>query len=191
MIRLILPLILAFAAIGGFLKFTQPTLGEIDGLRAEKAELNQALDNAKQLRETQDALLATFRNIDPADLDKLNKFLPDSIDNVRLIIDINGIARRSGMSIKDIKIKTEEGQEESSVIDANHAAAGGTQVVTLGFSVTGSYAHFQSFLSDLARSLRLTDVQAAGFKSGTIKDETGQPLDIYTYSVEIGTYWLK
>lgn len=191
MIRLILPLLFIAAAIGGFLKFTQPMLAKIDALNVEKSQLNQALDNAKQLRETQDSLLATFRNIDPGDLDKLNKFLPDSIDNVRLIIDINNIARRSGMSIKGIKIKTDVGKEENSIINSADAGAGGTQALTLGFSVTGPYTNFQSFLSDLARSLRLTDVQATGFSSGQGQDVSGKPVDLYTYNVEIQTYWLK
>lgn len=189
MIRLILPLLFVAAAVGGFFKFTQPMLDEIDGLKAEKATLNQALDNAKELRQVQDELLATFRNIDPADLDKLNKFLPDSIDNVRLIIDVDNIAKRSGMSIKGIKIKTAEGQEENSVIDSSSGGAGGTQAMTLGFSVTGPYSNFQSFLSDLARSLRLADVEATGFSSGTAS--VGQLSDFYTYNVEIKTYWLK
>lgn len=191
MIRLILPLLFIAAAIGGFFEFTKPMLAEVDTLKVEKAKLNQALGNAKQLRETQDSLLATFRNIDPYDLEKLNKFLPDSIDNVKLILDINGIARRSGMSIKGIKIKTDEGQEESSVINSADSGAGGTQALTLGFTVTGSYANFQSFLSDLARSLRLTDVEATGFNSGSSRDATGKVVDLFTYNVEIKTYWLK
>lgn len=185
MTRLLLPLLFVAVAIGGFFKFTQPVLREIDVLKMEKAKLNQALDNAKQLRQVQDSLLAASRNIAPEDLDRLNKFLPDSIDNVRLIIDINNIARRSGMSIKGIKIKTAEGKEESSVIDSAEASdTGGTQSVTLGFSVTGPYTNFQTFLSDLARSLRLTDVEATGFSS-SLKE------DVYTYNVEIKTYWLK
>lgn len=191
MIRLILPLLLLAAAVGGFFKLTQPMLGEIDTLKLEKAKLNQALDNAKELRQVQDSLLATFRNIDPEDLDKLNKFLPDSIDNVRLIIDVDNIARRSGMSIKGIKIKTAAGQEENSVIEVADSGVGGTQAMTLGFSVSGPYTNFQSFLSDLARSLRLADVEATGFSSGQGLNGEGNTVDFYTYNVEIKTYWLK
>lgn len=191
MIRLILPLLLIGAAVGGFFKLTQPMLAEIDMLKVEKAKLNQALDNAKELRQVQDSLLATFRNIDPNDLEKLNKFLPDSIDNVRLIIDVDNIANRSGMSIKGIKIKTAEGKAENTVIDAADSGVGGTQAMTLGFSVTGPYTNFQSFLSDLARSLRLADVEATGFSSGQGQNAEGKPVDLYTYNVEIKTYWLK
>lgn len=176
-------------AIGGFFKLTEPVLGEIDVLKAERAELNQALDNAKELREVQDSLLAAYREIAPADLDRLNKFLPDNIDNVRLIIDVNNIARQSGMTIKNIKIKTAAGEEESSVIDKSSGNEMEPESLTLGFSVTGPYTNFQKFLSDLARSLRLVDVEVVGFSA--TEGASGTVSDVYTYNVEIKTFWLK
>lgn len=191
MIRLILPILLVAAALGGFFKFTDPVLGEIDALKTERTKLNEALDNAKKLKTVQENLLAAYRNIAPADLERLNKFLPDNIDNVRLIIDVDNIARQSGMTIQGIKIKTEEGQEEASVLEQGRGGdTGGPQAVILGFSVTGPYANFQLFLSDLARSLRLVDAEVVGFSSGGAAGAAGAR-DIYTYNVEIKTFWLK
>jgi Tfp pilus assembly protein PilO len=176
-------------AVGGFFKFTEPVLGEIDELKAERAKLNEALDNARELRKVQDSLLAAYREIAPSDLERLNKFLPDNIDNVRLIIDVNNIARQSGMTIKNIKIKTAAGEEESSVIEKTTGNELEPESLTLGFSVSGPYGNFQKFLSDLARSLRLVDVEAVGFSSSE-GGEAGAS-DLYTYNVEIKTYWLK
>jgi Tfp pilus assembly protein PilO len=186
MIRFFLPLLLIAAAVGGYLKFTTPVLSQIDELRLEREKLNVALDNAKKLRQAQDALLASYREIPESDLARLAKFLPDNVDNVRLIIDINNIAKQSGMSIKDLRIKTAEGQSESSVID-RQTSAGVLErgEVGLGFSVTGPYLNFQSFLRDLSRSLRLVDIEVAGFQATT------ELSDVYTYSVDIKTYWLK
>lgn len=181
MLRFITPLLLIAIAVGGFLKFTDPVFEEIKTLQAEKDTLNRALGNAKKLREAQDKLLAEFRNIPAEDLNRLNKLLPDNVDNVRLIIDINNIARPYGMTIRNIQIKTDEGRTEDSVIQDGSDKQG---VVTLGFSVSGSYNNFKSFIADLARSLRLVDVTATTFSAAADRD-------VYDYSVEIKTYWLK
>lgn len=182
MIRLLLPLILVVAAGLIFFSFTQPVLERIDGLRLEQAKLNTALDNAKKLHQVQDSLLNTYNGFAPADLDRLNKFLPDSVDNVRLIIDINNIARASGMTIKNVKIKTEEGEEDGAAV-INDTGTDPKGVVVLSFSVSGSYLNFQQFLLDLSHSLRLVDIDSVTFGS----NDKG----IYDYSVAIRTYWLK
>jgi len=157
-----------------FFRFTQPVLDDIGALRAEKALLEAGLENAKKLREVQEQLLGVFNSFSSADLERLNKLLPDHIDMVRLVIDINTIAERSGMQIKNIKLRLPE--EEKTTPSAKETAI-------LGFSVTGPYTNFQSFVSDLARSLRLVDVKTLGL----IPREDG----LYEYNVEVQTYWLK
>jgi len=181
MIRFILPLLLIVVAVVGYFKFTTPILATIDTLRVERATLNTALDNAKKLRRVQESLLADYRELPPADLGRLDKFLPDNVDNVRLIIDINNIALKSGMKIKNIRIKTEEGKSEASIIEGGVTELG---TVSFGFSVAGPYTNFQSFMIDLAKSLRLVDVDVVGLATPAEGDN-------YTYSVEIKTYWLK
>ncbi len=181
MINFILPLFITALAVGGFFRFTDPILKEMDGLRDRQAILNQGLDHAKQLRQVQNDLLTAYNSFTTADKDRLNKLVPDSIDNVRLIIDINNIARPYNMSIRDIKIKTEEGEEESSVIREESAQRKGS--VVLGFSVTGPYSNFKAFMADLSRSLRLVDIASVSFSTA----ETGS----YDYNVELQTYWLK
>jgi Tfp pilus assembly protein PilO len=182
MMRLLFPLALVVAAGLIFFSFTQPVLQKIDDLRLEQAKLNTALENAKKLRQVQNELLDNYNNFAPADLDRLNKFLPDNVDNVRLIIDINNIAKASGMTIKNVKIKTEEGKEDgAAVLSADSAEPKG--VVILSFGVSGSYLNFQQFLSDLSNSLRLVDIDSVTFSS----NDKG----IYDYAVSIRTYWLK
>ncbi len=183
--RFLLPLVFIVVAVGAYFKFTTPVLNQIDQLRAERNSLNTALANAKKLRAVQESLLASYREIPPADLARLDKFLPDNVDNVRLIIDINNIARKSGMTIRNIRINTDEGKDEASVIDQTAGGNGpdlGT--VGLGFSVAGSYANFQAFLRNLSASLRLIDLDTTSLSAGASGDS-------YTYGVTIKTYWLK
>lgn len=168
-----------------FFEFTQPVLDGIGGLRAEKARLEAGLENAKKLREVQDQLLNVYNSFAPEDLVKLNKLLPDNIDTVRLVLDVNTIAERSGMKIKNIKIvQPEEKSQQALGGGENEAPPPAPQAVVLfGFSVTGPYTNFQSFLNDLATSLRLADVSSLTLQP----QETG----LYEYQIEVKTYWLK
>lgn len=181
MMKLLLPLILVAVAGVVFFQLTDPILAQVDELKIEQARLNEGLDNAKALRRVLEELLATYNSFNQADLERLNKFLPDNVDNVRLIIDINSIARPYNMTIRDLKIKADEDKGEASVIEGGDKMNKGA--ITLGFAVTGSYANLQAFLSDLAKSLRLVDISAVNFKS--------TPEGFYEYNIEIQTYWLK
>lgn len=180
MTRLILPLAIIVAAGSVFFLLTKPLLADISLLRLEKARLEQGLENARKLKEVRDNLIQVSNNFLRQDLDRLGKMLPDNVDNVKLIIDINNLARAAGMSIRNIRIKTEEGQSGKEVIAESSQKSGS---VTLGFSVSGPYANFSDFLGRLARSLRLVDVTSASFSSND--------KNFYDYSVEVKTYWLK
>lgn len=168
------------AAAAMFFFLTKPLLADINTLRAEKIRLEEGLANARKLKEVRDNLIKTSNDFLASDLDRLNKMLPDNVDNVKLIIDINNIARASGMSIRNVKIKTEEGQSGKEVIAESGQKKG---AVTLGFSVSGAYSNFEDFLNRLARSLRLVDVTSVSFSSNE--------KNFYDYNVEIQTYWLK
>lgn len=171
-------MIIAAGAV--FFLLTRPLLADINMLREEKARLEEGLANARKLKEVRDGLIKISNDFPASDLDRLNKMLPDNVDNVKLIIDINNIARASGMSIRNVKIKTEEGQSGREVIADSGQKRG---AVTLGFSVSGAYSNFGDFLQRLARSLRLVDVMSVSFGSNE--------RNFYDYNVELQTYWLK
>lgn len=184
MSRLLFPLFLIILAGVLFFQFTDPMLAEIEELRVEQARLESGLANAKKLREVQQQLLETYNAYPVETLGRLNKFLPDNIDNVRLIIDINNIARRYGMTIRDIKFSTDQNSETGGNASSQTLAPLQRGTVVMGFNTTGSYLNFQAFLNDLARSLRLVDVVSVDFTSTDVND-------VYQYNVELQTYWLQ
>jgi len=90
--RNITAIILILASIGLFFGYIDGTYSDVKELRIEQADYDRALSNSKELQAERDKLLAKFNNIGTVDLDKLNKLLPDNIDNVRLVIDVDNIA---------------------------------------------------------------------------------------------------
>ena len=177
--KIILPfLIIGLAAIV-FFYFASPVLDQVRVLEVQKTELAVSLDHANKLKEKQDELSSKYNNIDEADKKKLLQFLPNNIDNVRLIIDMNDIAKKYGLTIRNPNIvKTEDANAA-----ATPAAAGIESSAAISFSVSSSYEILKLFLADLAKSLRIVDIESLAF--------TANDRNLYDYQLTLRTYWLK
>ncbi len=178
MTRFLIPIILILVAFGLFFGFTRDAVDAIYVAQEKIAELDQALSNDKDLRKIRTQKLEIYNSFSNADLDRINKLLPDSIDNVRLIIDIDNIAAKYGMVVKNAKIKTDASAPD--VVGRNGKKYGS---VVLSFSTTGAYNDLRLFLRDLETSLRLVDVTGLSFNAS---DKDSQE-----YAFEVRTYWLK
>ncbi len=183
MFRLIIPLILTIAAGAIFFVYTDPKYQDVKALRTQEAEYDQALTKSRELQETRNKLIAKRNTFSPDDLRKLERLLPDNVDNIRLIIDIDTIAARYGLRIRNVAVNApKSGREERS-----SAAVGesGDKVgsVELSFSLPARYEDFQRFLSDLERSVRVVDVNSISFSVGEG--------DLMQFAVAVKTYWLR
>jgi Tfp pilus assembly protein PilO len=175
----IVPIILVIVSIGVFFAYVSPAYGKIKTLRAEVGQYNEALDNSRELQKLRDGLISKYNTFSPSDVERLEKMLPDTVDNVRLIMDIASIADRYGMSVKNVSVEEETG-EESGEIGPDDRPYGS---MLLDFSVASTYENFEQFLMDLEESLRVVDVVSLSFRS----TNSGT----YDYSVSLRTYWLK
>lgn len=198
MFRFIVPITLIAVSIAGFLTFTSPTYQAISSLRAQIASYDEALGNSKALENEKDKLTKKYNAINPDDLVKILKFLPDSVDNIRLILEIEKVATPYNMTLRDVKYdnlaKSTNGAVTSGVVvTTNNDTSQGRSYGTwnLGFSVTGTYADFMNFLHDLESNLRVVDVASIEFSSDVGPGLTPSLGDKYKFSFNIKTYWLK
>ncbi len=195
--RFLVPSILIILSVIAFIVFIDPTYKDIKDLKNEAAAYNQALDNAKSLQETRDQLSQKYNSFNPEDISKIEKLLPDSVDNIRLIIEIEKIAAQYGMILKQVKYDTFES-------DATNPGAPGTETrgeallasrdygeFELQFSTEGEYSRFLSFLADLESSLRIVDITNVTFSSESGVTTTGLASGSYKYDFTVKTYWLK
>ncbi|MFA6273983.1 MAG: hypothetical protein WC662_02375, partial [Candidatus Paceibacterota bacterium] len=106
MLRFILPIILIGIAFAGFFTFTNPLFKDVSSFRKDLVSYNEALTNSKALEAERDKLTQKYNTIDPENLVKLQKFLPDNVDNIRLILEIEKIAAPYGMTLKDVRYDT-------------------------------------------------------------------------------------
>lgn len=180
--RLLFPLILALAAIGLFVLYTNPTYQKLKEERLTVAAYDDALDKSQQLRVLRDRLQSARNAFSPQDEQKLVRLLPDQVDNIRLIIDINNIAARHGLAVANVALGEVSRSSESIRALAVGPSAEPVGSVSLGFSVAATYEDFLSFLQDIEHSLRILDIEKLSFDSSQG--------DKYGFDFIVRTYWL-
>ena len=177
----LLPVIALFVAVGIFFAYVRPTWnGPITEAKTALMNDDQALAAAGQYSAQQNQLASARNAIDPDKLAQLAVFLPDSADNVGLILDLNALAARSGLSLSNIDVAVAPPSNGSAL--AAKAPSSPVSSVDLSVSAVGTYAALQSFLAGVERSARLIDVRDIVVKGS----ETG----VYNYQMTLRIYWL-
>ena len=189
----LISIFLILASVGVFFGYVNPTYRAITGnielsersiseLKEERGRYIDALNKTKEIEQARTGLLEEYARIPADGREKLEKLLPDHIDSVRLIIDVNNIAAQYGMKLKNISLT----QSDKAAALAASLALGPVEEhfksVGLKFGVEGSYDNFRSFIRDLEQSLRLVDIETVSFSSRE---------DLYEYVVAVSTYRLS
>ncbi len=198
MFRYLGPIILIGIAVTGFLTYTDNLYKDFSNLKTEVASYNEALGNANDLKAERDKLVQKNSSFELNDLTRLQKLLPDSVDNIRLILEIEKLAAPYGMVLKDVKYESENqsGTTQSPAVTVPTSSLSkldkkdyGTW--TLGFTTQGTYPNFISFLKDMENNLRIVDISSIKFSSDVSPVGKSQSAGIYKYDFQIKTYWLK
>ena len=174
----IISFILLIASVGLFIGYTNPTYNAAQRSSATLVQYEQALSNSKKLFAEQGTLIAKLDTFNQSDIAKLETLLPDSVDSVSLIIELDSIASQFGMQVRDFVAGN---QDQSSTLGGNTTPYG---TLSLAFSTTASYPTFIAFLKALEDNLRLIDVNSISFSSASNNA-------VYDFSLGVNTYWLK
>jgi Tfp pilus assembly protein PilO len=182
-----LPLVLLLISIGLFFGYIHPTY--TNSIASSKEQIDSytgALKAAERFTSKEAELTQSRAAIAPESLARLNAFLPDGVDNVQLILDLNALAARSGITLSNFDIKT-------SLVQA--PAVGGTQEsqtplessnpvdsIDLTMTASGTYNSFRTFLAGIETSLRPLDVISLDIQ----ESKTG----VYMYELTVRIYWL-
>lgn len=187
----ILPSLALMLAIGIFFGYMKPAWsGPLAETKAAIKNDEQALAAADEYKAKQNTLASARNAIDPENLARISTFLPDSVDNVGLILDINALAARSGLSLSNIDVAANDAGGARTNTKAP-APAGALPVartnlvgsVDLSLSAIGTYAALQSFLIGIEKSARLLDVRDIVVK--------GSDTGVYNYQMTLRLYWLR
>jgi len=161
--------------------FIYPTAGELNALINEKQKQADYLAMVSKIEIKKGELLTEFNNIDVDDRKYIDTILPNSLDFVRLISQIDAVGSRYGLSIDKTSFKETSASTGDSISEAGPEKP--YQSAIISFSFNASYNQFNSFMDDLGKSLRILDIKSMKLSTA----ETG----VYSYDVEFEVYWLK
>lgn len=182
----ILPTLAIMLSVGSFFLYINPTwTGSIAETKLSISSNEKALEAAQGYQKQEEKLTQERNNIDPGNLDRLKLLLPDSVDNVSLILNLNALASKSQLSLSNIDVAKSvpstsgPGQEEQMVGGANSKV----DSVDMTLSAIGTYSAMKAFLDGLEKSQRLLDVKDISIR--------GSDTGVYTYQMRLRIYWLR
>lgn len=186
MVRTILSLLGVGGAVALFFLYTKPAYDGVATLRAENESYDLALEKAAELQRLKQSLLSRFNAFNPTDIERLHKLLPDHVDNVRLVLDLDTLASKHGIALQNVVISRPTVAEEGrgNVIGPSQRKF---ESLTMQFTTTGTYERFKVFLTDLEESLRIVDVIDLTINAGA--PVAGEPT--YSFNITLRTYWLR
>ncbi|MDB5245044.1 MAG: hypothetical protein JWN90_149 [Parcubacteria group bacterium] len=186
----LVPVVALIISIALFLLYVKPTYsGPIQETKTKIDSYTAALAAADRFSQKEAELTQARANISADSLARLGSFLPDGVDNVQLILDLDALAARSGVTLSNFDIKATDGSGTSATTPSvpgqlGPGLASNTPVdsLDLTLSASGTYPAFRSFLTGVEQSLRPLDVVNLNVSEST----TG----VYKYDMTIRIYWL-
>lgn len=169
MFKILIPILGIIIAVGLFFTYIQPTFSEVRMIQDETAQYAEATEKATELQQRITQLKAQQERISQEDRARLETLLPNVLDEVTLLIDINTLASAHNLILSDIDVGNTEGVDTAVVEQQGATPATADPLreqyvpLDIGFSVAGSYADFRNFLKELERSLVLTEVTQIQF----------------------------
>ncbi|HEY0011182.1 MAG TPA: hypothetical protein VGB97_04755 [Candidatus Paceibacterota bacterium] len=184
MISRLFPAVSLIIAIGLFFGYINPTrTGSIAETQAQIDSYDSALLAAERFKEKEGELIVERANIPSDGLARLEAFLPDGVDNVQIILDLNTLAARSGMKLSDFDTATPSDAVTTGDPAFSLESAGPVESLDITVSATGTYESFRTFLDGIERSLRILDVVSV--------EVTDSATGVYTYTMTVRLYWLR
>ncbi len=184
--------ILIILAIGIYFTVTTSILADADKVKEVNNQYVAAIESADKLISVRDQVTKDYNNLSQDDRERLAKIVPGSVDNIRLVIDLNSVAMRHGFALQGIKATAATppvvGGQASAPINPNtnnikSISTPTLDTVSVSFGVTAPYLQFISFLQDLEANLRIMDITHLSITSS----DTG----VYSFQVQLKTYWLR
>lgn len=185
-----LPFIVIGICVGIYFLYINPTISDISMLSVKKTEYESVLEKAKELKVKRDAAGNAYNNIPAEDISRLDKVIPNTFDSVLLANDINTMASKYAVVLKDFKTNESITGDAHDITETDQNNNNPYKTITITMRLVGQYEQFLLFLKDVELNLRLIDVGTLSIKPPA-SQKTGENSNILEYSLEVFTYSLK
>lgn len=184
-------LALLVIAIAIVVTYIRPSFAEIQDIQSTAAAYQDTLDKANELNMQLNSLVQEAQSISAANLDALDVYLPNEIDDLTVMSDLKEIADRAGVQVQSLATGEESGAKVVSAYSDPDMAGSALAYRDYTIIVTGTYETFKSFLSLTEQNKYPLEVVALSF--GATSDTaaaTQKKADVPdgAYSFTIRTY---
>lgn len=195
--------IMIVIAVGIYLTVTQGLLDQAGQVKTVNDQYSTAIANATRLSAMRQQVLDDYNKISDNDRARLDKMIPSTVDNIRLTIDLEGLASDQHLTLQGLTATVNSA--DSALSAPSPAASTGAAMspsgamgngvanqsisapvldtVGVSFGVTATYDQFMTLLQAIEADLRIMDLTHL---SMTVSD-TG----VYNFSLQFNTYWLR
>jgi len=170
--------------------YAWPQWQTVSALQDKHAELQDAQFKAQELTQLRNNLIAQYDAIPNEEIQKVRKVVPAEYNPIKLAADINAIALRQGMVVREVSFADTQDMSstgDGSIVDAPPATP--YKVVRVSLSTEGQYRNFISLISDLERNLQLLDITNVDIVTKT-EGERGS-LPVLDFKIILDTYWMN
>lgn len=167
--------------------YAWPQWTNIQTLSLRQVELEGAVEKAKQIETIRQQLITQYESISPENSQKINRVIPAEFDPVKLIADINDVAVRYNLVIKETQLEEESSNSNSGVVE-EAGPVSPYKTIRLSFATSGQYRNFYSFVADIEKSLQLMDIQRISVASSQGQSGEAGNLD---FNIILDTYWMN
>jgi hypothetical protein len=176
---------LLIIGVGIVITYIQPTFSEISATQDQIATYAEERSKVQEFNDTLSNRLDLIDSVFSSDLDRLRTYMPDSVDTIAVMRDIEDIAEDAGVVIGGITDggpldRDRAGQEIYADTAATQSVAG-PYAYNFTASVRGSYGQIKDMLDRLGRNHYPLEVRALDMRT----EEGGfitADIEMFTYS---------
>ncbi len=171
--RYITAIIFSSLAAALIVTYAYPTYKDISTIKAREVTLNDYIKKASLAQAKIDDLEARYQQFPEGASERMSTMIPESVDDVRLTMDLTNLAAQHGLSLANPPIK-------KLAVDKNSPL----QQYDVSFAIEAPYSTFRNFLNDIEYWLQLRDITSLSITPG---DTASAPMKI---SISFVTYAL-
>lgn len=185
----ITPIILFVLSAGIVAGVVRPQIHQIQAQRTIVADLQQTLDRGRETVAQYEQVESDYRSVSADNKSNIEVLLPKNVNNMRLILEVEKLARRNRLGIKDLGVKLDPNQESanSGKTAGDLISGSGLSIVPVNLEVTGEYADFLNLLQELETNLRILNITSIEISAP--RSESKQSPSAMSYKLTINTYW--
>ncbi len=177
-------------------------------LKQDRVSYIEGLKNAQDLEKRRKELEDKYNSVTDDERNRLEALVPNNVDNIKLIIELETIAKRYGILIEDPKLEADTNAPLNSSAGAGQNLRGNSAVAavssgtsnnlygffSIDFTVRTNYTQMKQLLGDIEKNLRLmepTDITVKVPPPDRSNNNKKTMPDVYDITMKSNIYYLN